>query len=180
VSATVREAIAADFPWIIDLIDRNRAEALTAEERAAKGFVQGQWDVAVLERLSAGLGIFVAEVDGHPAGVAISSAAGAIPSGPAGRTSELAAAAYPAGTFFLYGPVVVDDAFRRRGVLRALLAHLGRELGGRYVTAIAFVEVTNTASMGAHTRLGFRVFQSFEEGGRSFHAMSLELRELSP
>ena len=171
----MRRAGFADFAWVIDLIDRNRAEAIPAEERGARGFVQGQWDADVLERLSSGPGIFIAEVDGSRAGFAVTSAAGAIPSGPAGRTNELAAASFPDAAFFLYGPVVVDDAFRRRGVLQALVSHLGQELQDRYAVAIAFVEESNQASMAAHARVGFEGFASFEHEGRSFGALALTL-----
>jgi GNAT superfamily N-acetyltransferase len=175
VSVTVRRASPADFAWVIDLIDRNRAEAIPAEERGTRGFVQGQWDADVLERLSSGPGIFIADVDGSSAGFAVTSAAGAIPSGPAGRTNELAEAAFPEGSFFLYGPVVVDDAFRRRGLLQSLVSHLRQARGDRYAAAIAFVKESNQASMAAHARVGFEPFASFENEGRRFGALALTL-----
>jgi len=162
---------------MIDLIDRNRAEAIPAEERGTRGFVQGHWNVDVLDQLSTAPGIFLAEVDGSPAGFAVTSAAGAIPTGPAGRTNELAAAAFPKTAFFLYGPVVVEDTFRRRGVLQALVSHLGQQLNDLYAAVIAFVEVSNQASMAAHTRVGFETFACFEHDGRSFQALSLALAE---
>lgn len=174
-TTTVRRASADDYPWIIGLIDSNRGTGLTAQERGNRGFVQGEWSIAVLEDLADGPGIFVAEVDGRLAGFAITSPAGRITSGPAGRTNDLAAAAYPQGSFFLYGPVAVDDAARRRGVLRALVERLSAELGARYARAIAFVEGSNAASMAVHTRLGFQEFASFELDGRLFRTLSLSI-----
>ncbi|MFC6704259.1 hypothetical protein [Flexivirga alba] len=112
---TTRVATVDDFPWIIELIDRNRAEQLSEQQRATAGFVQGRWNTDTLQQLLAGPGMFIAEVDGIRAGVALSSSPGAVTTGPAGRTNELAADHFGDTGYFLYGPVVVDADFRGQG-----------------------------------------------------------------
>lgn len=177
VSRVVRSVEPADYPWVVDLIDRHRGEGMSAQERARRGFVQGHWDVAQLQRLSSGPGFLLAEVDGTRAGALLTSAPGAARRGPAGRTNELAQQALGAASFFLYGPVVVDDMFRGQGVLRALADELFARMTGRYDVAVAFIEAVNQASMAVHDRLGFRVFDSFAIGDREYHALS---RDVAP
>lgn len=137
--------------------------------------MQGHWDVAQLERLSAGPGFLLAEVDGMRAGVLITSSPGAALRGPAGRTNEIAEQAFGSTSFFLYGPVVVDDPFRGQGVLRALADELFARMTGRYDVAVAFIESVNQASMAVHDRLGFHVFGSFVIGEREYLVLSREV-----
>lgn len=73
-----------DFAWILELIDANSAEALTPAERAERGFVQGQWNDEQLARLLDNPGMYCARVNGTPAGVLVTSRAGAVTKGPAG------------------------------------------------------------------------------------------------
>jgi GNAT superfamily N-acetyltransferase len=174
-ATTVRPAHDADFRWIVDLIDRHRGEDLTAQQRSRQGFVQGHWDVPTLRRLAAGPGIVLAEVDGKPAGVAISSAPGAVATGPASRVNELAAQRFRPAAYFLYGPVVVDDPFRGQGVLRALDARLFAGAAGHYQVGVAFIEDSNAASLAVHDRLGWQAFATFDVGGCRFHALSKQV-----
>lgn len=168
----VRQAVDSDFAWIVDLIDRHRGVDLSAAERSERGFVQGDWTVAGLARFAAGTGIYLAEVDGQRAGVAITSAPGLVAAGPAARTNELAAAVFGSGAFFLYGPVVVDDQFRGRGVLTALFERLRADLRDRFATGVAFIETANATSMLVHRRLGLEPFETFRFDGRDFQALS--------
>lgn len=170
----IRELTPDDYPWLLALIDANRAERLSATERASQGFVQGVWNEAALQRLSTGPGLLLAELDGMRAGAALSSPPGAVTDGPAGRTNVIAREVFGADGYFLYGPVIVAAAFRRRGVLRALSAALLARTADRYPAAVAFVQQDNQASLVTHRALGWRELSPFTlEDGRRFVVLSL-------
>jgi N-acetylglutamate synthase and related acetyltransferases len=172
---TTRVATVDDFPWIIELIDRNRAEQLSEQQRATAGFVQGRWNIDTLQQLLAGPGMFIAEVDGIRAGVALSSSPGAVTTGPAGRTNELAADHFGDTGYFLYGPVVVDADFRGQGVLRHLVDRLLGDAAAHYRIAVAFVEQANTNSLAVHQHLGWQTFATFDLAERGFLALAQRL-----
>ncbi|GAB3587705.1 GNAT family N-acetyltransferase [Calidifontibacter terrae] len=173
-SISTRPASEDDFEWIIDLIDRNRAENLSEHQRA-DGFVQGEWTVEGLRKIVRGTGMYIAEVEGTRAGVALSTPPGAATRGPAGRTNELAAQHFGDSSYFLYGPVVVDADFRGRGVLRHLVDRLLGEAADRYRVAVAFVEEANTNSLTVHQHLGWHPFETFEFADRRFVALAQHL-----
>ncbi|MEP7159702.1 MAG: hypothetical protein ABI746_01225 [Dermatophilaceae bacterium] len=154
------------------MIDRHRGTDVSAAVRARQGFVQGRWSVAGLRVWPTTPGIVLAEVDGQRAGVAISSPPGWATDGPAGRTNELAAQRFGVSDYFLYGPAVVDDAYRRRGVLDAMVRGLFTDAAVSYAVGVAFIEDANTASMTAHTRLGFTGFAAFTLGDRGYRCLS--------
>lgn len=171
----VTRATAQDIPWILDLIDANRAERLTPHERSTRGFVQGKWNPDILAELLDETGVFVAHIDGEPSGVLITSPSGRFTRGPAGRVNALAAAAFPDRRVLLYGPTVVHSHRRRRGVLRALFREMTRELHDQFDHAVAFVEDTNEASAAAHERLGFTPFAQFAVDDRAFTALGVAI-----
>jgi hypothetical protein len=51
---------------------------------------------------------------------------------------------------YIYGPVCIDRAYRRRGLLRGLYETQKRELAGRFEVGVAFVSRTNPHSLKAH------------------------------
>lgn len=166
----IRTIDPTDYPWLLELIDSNRADRLTAIQRAEEGFVQGRWDKSALQRLSSGPGMLLAEVDGRRAGAALSSAPGVVTDGPAGRVNDIARDMFGDKGYFLYGPVIIDPAFRRRGLLRQLSQALLER--SRYPPAVAFVQQDNTASLAAHTALGWQQVAEFVlEDGRRFSAL---------
>lgn len=173
-TVTIRPLEPGDHRWLLDLIDANRADRLTAAQRAEQGFVQGVWSETALQRLSTGPGMLLAEVDGSRAGAALSSPPGGVLDGPAGRTNELARAAFGPDGYFLYGPVVIDRAFRRRGLLRALSTALLARAAARYPVAVAFVQQDNQASLAAHRVLGWHDLDTFTlDDAREFVVLSL-------
>lgn len=171
VEPVVRRSRPGDDPWIVEVIDRHRGVGLAAKERARQGFVQGRWSLAVLASWPRTPGIVVAEVDGARAGVAISSPPGTVETGPAGRTNELAAQRFGPNGYFLYGPAVVEDPYRRRGVLAAMVDRLFQDASGDYSAGVAFIEDVNAASKAAHRRLGFAAFATFGLDGRSYECL---------
>ncbi|HEV8341804.1 MAG TPA: DUF924 family protein [Candidatus Binatia bacterium] len=64
---------------------------------------------------------------------------------------------------FIYGPVCIDRAHRRRGLLRGLYEALKKEVAGRFEVGVAFVARNNPHSLQAHVAgLGMAEVGEFE------------------
>lgn len=74
-SVHVRPLRAEDAAWVQPLYAANSRDALTPEQRAEHGFVQGRMSAQALRARLDGPGSVVAEVDGRPAGVLLTSPA---------------------------------------------------------------------------------------------------------
>lgn len=170
-SVRVRPLRAEDVAWVQPLYAANSRDALTPEQRAEHGFVQGRMSDQALRARLDGPGSVVAEVDGRPAGVLLTSLAEGAPDGPPVRTVETARAA-GVQDFYLYGPALVAESARGRGVLRAMAEHVLTATAAAHRAAVAFVEDENTASMAAHTRLGWEPVGRFEHEGRGFTVLT--------
>ncbi len=74
---------------------------------------------------------------------------------------------------FVYGPVVVDRGYRRRGVLRGLYQRLLLEVAGRFDVGVAMVAADNRHSADAHILgLGMTAVGTFECRGRSYSILA--------
>lgn len=175
----VRRMDAADLAWAAGLLTTYNASAMTAADRAAHGFVQGSFTAEKIAALTAGAGGYVAEVDGVAAGLVLTSVAGHATAGPAGQLAALAAARFGPAGYLMYGPVVVDAAFRRRGVLRALYEAVRTGAAGRARVGVCFVDDENPVSLAAHTRLGMREFAVYTTGARGYHALWFDIPALA-
>lgn len=175
-SVSVRPMSAADVAAVAQLYRMNSRAELSAQERAAQGFVQGQFTTDRLLDVAHQQRGFVAEIDGRVAGVTIIhfaddfAAAGAEkPPVAAVRVAREAELHKP----LLYGPAVVSGEFRRRGVLRALVdAVLTAAATAGYEAVVAFIEQENTVSAAAHERLGWRRIGGFTFDGREYDVVS--------
>lgn len=173
---TVRRSRPEDRPAILSLMDKARGTDLSEEERARRGFVQGNLTDELLERFEAGPGVFVADAAGELAGFAITSEPSWLP--PTHPAAAAVAAVTKAadgrdlGRLFLYGPVAVDERFQGRGVLTQLLTTLSRTLQTDFDLAVAFVETANARSLAVHRHYGMTEAARFEANGRTYVAFT--------
>ncbi|MFF0159805.1 GNAT family N-acetyltransferase [Streptomyces sp. NPDC005263] len=172
----IRRSRPEDHAAILSLMDKARGVGLSDEERARRGFVQGNLTGELLNRFQDGPGIFVADAAGELAGFAITSEPGWLPPGhPAAAAVAAvtkAADGRDLGRLFLYGPVAVDDRFQGRGVLTKLLTALSRALQGDFDLAVAFVETANERSLAVHRHYEMAEDAHFEAGGRTYVAFT--------
>lgn len=165
---TIRELQPSDAEWAAELYAANQRARIPESARANRGFVQGQGSPeSIIARISKP-GSWVAEVDGTRAGFALSSYIDAFRHGAPGQTAAVAMEKLPGKQLFLYGPAAVDDRFRRRGVLSALVDKVLAETAGRFDAAIAFVETSNVVSMKVHEHLGFTRVGTFTVDSRDY------------
>jgi len=77
---------------------------------------------------------------------------------------------------YAYGPVCIDRAHRRKGLLRGLFEEQKRELAGRFEVGVALIARSNQHSMDAHIAgLGMTDVGSFEVGGNVFATVAFRV-----
>lgn len=171
-----RAAAAADAPAMAGLFAANHHDALSEEERARQGFVQGALDEDALRAMAEGGGLLVADDDGEIAGLLGLVRAESVPGSPPVRAlleaqDELMWRGRPLGAvrWLLYGPVVVGAAYRGRGIARGLFNTALEAASGRAEVMVAFIEMTNRASWTVHVDgLGMTPLGEFDLDGRAY------------
>lgn len=77
---------------------------------------------------------------------------------------------------FVYGPVCIDRAHRRRGLLRGLYEALKNEVAGRFEVGVAFVARDNAHSLRAHVDgLGMADVGDFEVKGKVYAILAFSV-----
>jgi predicted GNAT superfamily acetyltransferase len=82
---------------------------------------------------------------------------------------------------YVYGPVCIDRAFRRRGLLRGLYEAHKQDLAGKFEIGVALVSRHNRHSLDAHIAgLGMVAVGDFEVNDNVFATVVFRVRETSP
>ncbi|MFE9636538.1 GNAT family N-acetyltransferase [Streptomyces sp. NPDC006463] len=176
-----RYATEADAPAMAELFAANHHDALTPEQRARQGFVQGAFDVVTLGAMAAAGELLVADDAGRVAGLLALSVAEDMPAPPpavagllqAQDTLEWEGRPLSEVSWLLYGPVVVDAGYRGHGVARALFTMALAAASGRADVVVAFIEAGNVASWKAHVDgFGMTPLGDYVTGGRTYSAVA--------
>lgn len=179
-SISVRLMTASDVEAAARLYQANARDAVAPELRAERGFVQGKLTPERLGAAARDGHAFVAELEGQLAGATMTHPVERFES--ADQNPGLAQSP-PALTVklirqagitdpILYGPSVVADTFRRRGVLSALVEFvLKTAAGAGYHTAVAFMELENIPSVKAHANLGWQPIGGFTYQDREYEVV---------
>ncbi|MGZ0204536.1 GNAT family N-acetyltransferase [Streptomyces sp. RM1] len=180
-----RRAVAADAPAMAELFAANHYDALTEQERATQGFVQGSLDVDTLRSMAEDGGLLVADDDGRLVGLLGLASPENLPSPPPPVQALLAAQdslewqgrPLRDTPFLLYGPVVVAGAYRGKGVARGLFTAALRTASGRADAMIAFIELANRASWKVHVDgFGMTPLGEFTIGDRAYGVVGASTR----
>lgn len=185
-----RYAVEGDAAAMAALFAANHADALSAEQRAEQGFVQGSLDEDTLRAMAGAGALLVADDAGSLAGVLMLSDAQGLPEPPppvAGlleRQESLLWDGRPlsAVRWLLYGPVVVDAAHRGQGVARSLYDRALAAARERHAeVVVAFIESDNRPSWHVHVDgFGMRLLGDFTVDGRTYHILAAATRPQTP
>lgn len=177
-----RHATEADAPAMAALFAANHHDALTEEQRRARGFVQGAFDEQALRAMARAGELLVADDAGRVAGLLALSAAADLPDPPPPVRALLDAQdvlrwqdrPLRRVRWLLYGPVVVDAAFRGRGVARGLFTMaVAVAAQARAEAVVAFIEAGNAPSWRVHVDgFGMTPLGDYEAGGRTYSAVA--------
>ncbi|MFF8266395.1 GNAT family N-acetyltransferase [Streptomyces sp. NPDC016562] len=176
-----RYATEADAPAMAEVLAASHHDALTERQRAEQGFVQGRFDAEVLRSMARARELLVADDGGRVAGLLALSEPAAIPD-PSPAVAGLLRAQdrlewegrpLRETRWLLYGPVVVDAAYRGRGVARALFTMAVAAASERADAVVAFIEAGNAPSWKAHVDgFGMTPLGDYAVGGRTYTAVA--------
>ncbi|WP_371676921.1 GNAT family N-acetyltransferase [Streptomyces sp. NBC_01276] len=183
-----RYAVEADAPALAGLFAANHHDALTEEQRAEQGFVQGAFGVETLRGMARDRELLVADAgQGRLAGLLALSVARDMGDPPAAVLGLLHAQdgldwqGRPLGEvpWLLYGPVVVDAAFRGHGVARGLFGMALDAAVGRAGLLVAFIEAGNASSWKVHVdAFGMIPLGEYVVDGRTYTAVAVPVAPL--
>ncbi|MEU9379439.1 GNAT family N-acetyltransferase [Streptomyces sp. NPDC048255] len=176
-----RYATQADVAGMAALFAASHRDVLTERQRAEQGFVQGAFGVAELGVMTEAGQLLVADDAGRVAGLLALCVPEDVPSPPpplvglleAQRSLEWRGRPLIEVRWLLYGPVVVDAAYRGRGVARELFTLAIREAAGRADAVVAFIEAGNVPSWRVHVDgFGMSPLGEYVAGGRTYSAVA--------
>ncbi|MBO0512508.1 GNAT family N-acetyltransferase [Streptomyces beijiangensis] len=172
-----RYALAADAQVMADLFAANHHDALTEQERAQQGFVQGALDVDTLRSMAEDRSLLVADDEGRLAGLLGLASPESMPSPPPPVQAMLDAQdslrwrgqTLRSTPWLLYGPLVVAAAYRGKGVARGLFTAAREAASVRADVMVAFIELANQASWKVHVDgFGMTPLGEFTLGDRTY------------
>jgi hypothetical protein len=167
-----RRATPQDYPVILRLQSENFITNLSEEERE-EGFLSAEFSLDQVASIAEDLGTTIATVDG--AAVAFLCAVRKEFNHGSPVIAQMLAT-YDRVKFagqslesyrsYIYGPVCIQRAHRRRGLLRGLYEAQLKDLAGQFEVGVAFVSLSNPYSLNAHVAgLGMTEVGDFELKG---------------
>lgn len=183
-SIAYRQAVPADYPAIVKLNTVNFIANL-AEDARQDGFLSALFTLEQTASIAEDLGTTVAIVDGQLAGF-LCAFRNDFPHGSPVVAKMIES--YDRMSFagkllnqyktYAYGPVCIDRAHRRKGLLRGLFQEQKRALAGRFEVGVALIARTNQHSLEAHIAgLGMIDVGSFEVNGNLFATVAFFLEQ---
>jgi predicted GNAT superfamily acetyltransferase len=181
-SIVFRRAVATDYPAIVQLNVANFIANLSEDEQR-DGFLSAVFTLEQTAAMAEDLGTTVAVVDGQVAGFLCAFrndfnhgspvVAKMIESYDRLSFQGKLLNAYKS---YAYGPVCIDPAYRRRGLLRGLYQEQKRQLAERFEVGVALIARTNQHSLQAHIAgLGMTDVGSFEVNGNVFATVAFRV-----
>lgn len=182
-----RQALAADYPAIVELNAANFFANLSEEDRA-DGFLSALFSLEQTAAMAEDLGTTVVVVDGRLAGFLCAFrndfdhgspvVAKMIESYDRLSFDGKLLSSYKS---YAYGPVCIDRGHRRHGLLRGLFEAQKREFAGRFEVGVALIALSNQHSMNAHVAgLGMTDVGSFEVHGNGFATVAFRVPARAP
>jgi len=177
-----RRALLHDYPAILRLNSANFITNLSENERA-DGFLSAVFTLEQTAAMAEDLGTTVIIVDGVLAGFLCAFrndfdhgspvVAKMIESYDRMRFEGKLLSNY---NTYAYGPVCIDRAYRRQGLLRGLYEAQKKELAGQFEVGVALIARSNPHSMQAHVAgLGMTEVGDFEVNGDIFATVAFRV-----
>jgi predicted GNAT superfamily acetyltransferase len=177
-----RRALPQDYPAILRLNSANFIANLAEADRQ-DGFLSAMFTPEQTAAMAEDLGTTVAIVDGALAGFLCafrndfdhgsSVVTKMIESYDRMRFEGKLLSTY---NTYAYGPVCIDRAYRRQGILHGLFEAQKKELAGQFEVGVALIARSNPHSMQAHVAgLGMTEVGEFEVNGNIFAAVAFRV-----
>jgi predicted GNAT superfamily acetyltransferase len=182
VSLVFRRAHPPDYPAILRLQSENFIANLSAAERE-EGFLSAEFSREQVAKLAEDLGTTIAAVDGEVVAFLCAFRNDFNHGSPviAKMLDTYHLVKFdgkPLNSYnsYIYGPVCIDRAYRRRGLLRGLYEAQKQDLAGQFDVGVAFVSRSNPHSLNAHSAgLGMTEVGDFELKGNVYVILAFRL-----
>ncbi len=182
-SIVFRRAVATDYSAIVQLNAANFIANLSEADRR-DGFLSAVFTLEQTAAMAEELGTTVAVVDGQVGGFLCGFRNDFDHGSPVVAKmiesyDRLSFQGRLLNTYqsYAYGPVCIDRAYRRKGLLRGLFEAQKKQLAGRFEVGVALIARTNQHSLDAHIAgLGMTDVGSFEVNGNTFATVAFLVR----
>ncbi|MBM2803518.1 MAG: acetyltransferase domain protein [Deltaproteobacteria bacterium] len=177
-----RQALSHDYSTIVQLNSANFIANLSEDQRK-DGFLSAVFTLEQTAAMAEDLGTTVAIVDGVLAGFLCAFRNDFNHGSPVvAKMIESYDRMWFEGKLlsryntYAYGPVCIDRAYRRKGLLRGLYEAQKRELAGKFEVGVALIARNNPHSVQAHVAgLGMTEVGEFEVNGIVFATVAFRL-----
>jgi predicted GNAT superfamily acetyltransferase len=181
-SVLFRRAQPRDYPAILRLQSENFIANLSEEERK-EGFLSAEFSREQVAQLAEDLGTAIAAVDGKVMAFLCAfrnefNHGSPVIAKMLDTYDLLKFDGKPLKSYssYIYGPVCIDRAYRRRGLLRGLYEAQKQDLAGQFDAGVAFVSRSNPHSLNAHIAgLGMTEVGDFELKGHVYVVLAFRL-----
>lgn len=181
-SVIFRRAQPRDYSAILRLQSENFIGNLAKEQRS-EGFLSAEFSREQVAQLAEDLGTTIASVDGQVVAFLCGFrqefdhgspvVAKMLDTYPRVKFDGQLLSSYHS---YIYGPVCIDRAYRRRGLLRGLYETQKQDLRGQFDVGVAFVSRSNPHSLSAHIAgLGMTEVGDFEFKGNVYAILAFRL-----
>ena len=181
-SVIFRRAQPQDYSAILRLQSENFIGNL-AEEKRSEGFLSAEFSREQVAQLAENLGTTIATVNGQVVAFLCGFrqefdhgspvVAKMLDTYPLVKFDGQLLSSYHS---YIYGPVCIDRAYRRRGLLRGLYETQKQDLRGQFDVGVAFVSRSNPHSLSAHIAgLGMTEVGDFEFKGNVYVILAFRL-----
>ena len=181
-SVVFRRAQTQDYSAILRLQSENFIGNLPEEQRS-EGFLSAEFSRDQVAKLAEDLGTTIATVDAQVVAFLCGFrsefdhgspvVAKLLDTYPLVRFEGQPLSFYDS---YVYGPVCIDRAYRRRGLLRGLYETQKQDLAGQFDVGVAFVSRRNLHSLNAHIAgLGMTEVGDFELNGNVYVILTFQL-----
>jgi predicted GNAT superfamily acetyltransferase len=181
-SFVFRRARPPDYPAILRLQSENFIGNLSEEERK-EGFLSAEFSREQVAKIAEDLGTTLATFNGEVSAFLCAFRNGFNHGSPViakmlDTYDRVTFDGKPLSSYssYIYGPVCIHRAYRRRGLLRGLYAAQKQDLAGQFDVGVAFVSRSNPYSLNAHIAgLGMTEVGDFELKGNVYVILAFRL-----
>jgi ribosomal protein S18 acetylase RimI-like enzyme len=160
---------------IADLSNANRSDNISAEEKAAEGFVSWVYTPEILRTINAIAPSVIVMDEDILAGYAITLTPECLKTYPAATPTYNHAAPIPfkgrtlgEQGFYLMGQICVAKAWRGQGIVGALYLGHRQYYSPHYYALVTEISMANPRSLKAHQKIGFETIDRHYENGHDW------------
>ena len=166
---------------IRDLQEVNLKENVTAENRLSDGFLTAKYELDFLKAMHNLTPAIIAKPDDAVVGYALATDKSLLSSHPllndlSCQINKISFKKKTIGDFnyLVVGQLCVAKEFRGQGVAQQLYFHFKKVYKNRYPFAVTDVDQKNNASLGMHSKVGFKTLSTLNYGESSWNVVVLD------